>query len=408
MKSPCRTIPFKLIEEFVQDYLAKRALPVVRDANASLPIIWFGDSRSYFSSKKRIVTIGLNPSLKEFSKHRFNTTIDWTKPDAKVRLSETLDQYFSFNPYWSWFRWFEAVLNFLGASYKAGSFTNRAIHIDVHSSLATNPTWGGLDDAIREKLKRTDLFERLVNILKPDIILLSTNDEVRNSLFDDFKLIESAQYEKEDGTIVRGSFVRLYRKDGTFLLTGRNLHGTPFGGLSHAWLNRTLPRLFGSCNRSKSHPFCQTNPTNGNKQMKTTKHVILRAQDKPFFTNIDEICEATGVDPRSVRRGFLRTPGALLPSNPDVYLWWPASNNKNWENLLSNDGKTFMSKSRKKPFSLAGIVEAVNANRRSAVFFRESSESRGYRFIGVFKTNLEKSRERHFHVFDRVSDTLEV
>lgn len=142
--------------------------------------------------------------------------------------------------------------------------------------------------------------------------------------------------------------------------------------------------------------------------MKTTKHVVLRVQDKPFFKNIDEICEATGVDLRSVRRGFLRAPGAQLPAKPDIYLWWPAANSKNWENRLSDDGMTLMSKSRIQPFSLAGIIEAVNADRRSAVFFRESSAVYGYRFVGVFKTNLEKSNKLHFHVLDRVSDTLDI
>lgn len=142
--------------------------------------------------------------------------------------------------------------------------------------------------------------------------------------------------------------------------------------------------------------------------MKTANHVVLRVQDKPFFTNIDEICKATGVDPRSIRRGFLRASGVLLPSNPNFYLWWPAANSTNWENRLSGDGLTLMTKSRNQPFSLAGVIDAFNNNRPSAVFFRESSAPYGYRFIGVFKTNLEKSRELHYHVFDRVSDTFEV
>lgn len=150
-----------------------------------------------------------------------------------------------------------------------------------------------------------------------------------------------------------------------------------------------------------------TNPNN-NTTMKTTKHAVLRVQDKPTFGTIDEICKATGVDPRSVHRGYLRKPGAPLPSDPGIDLWWPSADNKNWDNHLSEDGLTLWSKSRKEPFSIAGVIAAANAGRRTAVFFREPLLGKGYQFVGVFKTNLEKSRKRLFHVFDRVSDELEV
>ncbi len=158
---------------------------------------------------------------------------------------------------------------------------------------------------------------------------------------------------------------------------------------------------------SSDHHFANTNPKN-NSAMKTTKHVVLRVQDKPTFGTIDEICKATGVDPRSVHRGYLRKPGAPLPSDPGIYLWWPSADNKNWDNHLSEDGLTLWSKSRKEPFSIAGVIAAANAGRRTAVFFREPLLGKGYQFVGVFKTNLEKSRKRLFHVFDRVSDELEV
>lgn len=156
---------------------------------------------------------------------------------------------------------------------------------------------------------------------------------------------------------------------------------------------------------SNDHHFA--NP-NSNTTMKTTKHAVLRVQDKPTFGTIDEICKATGVDPRSVHRGYLRKPGAPLPSDPEIDLWWPSANSKNWDNHLSEDGLTLWSKSRKEPFSIAGVIAAANAGRRTAVFFHEPLLGKGYQFVGVFKTNLEKSRKRLFHVFDRVSDELEV
>ena len=58
--------------------------------------------------------------------------------------------------------------------------------------------------------------------------------------------------------------------------------------------------------------------------------------------------------------------------------------------------------------STTASCAAANAGRRMAVFFHEPLLGKGYQFVGVFKTNLEKSRKRLFHVFDRVSDELEV
>jgi hypothetical protein len=55
-----------------------------------------------------------------------------------------LDSYFRSAPYRRWFdQGFERVLNGLSATYYAG-FPNAALHTDLLSPLATDPTWGGL------------------------------------------------------------------------------------------------------------------------------------------------------------------------------------------------------------------------------------------------------------------------
>ena len=238
-----RQISSELLFEFIRDYQSKQSMSVVRNAGPTLPIVWFGDSQAYFTSERRIVTIGLNPSLKEFSDKRFDSTIDWSGKDVSLRLSETLNQYFNYNPYWSWFHHFETVLELLHASYRVGSFRDRAVHIDVFSSIATNPTWGKLSESIRNRLQRTDLFKRLLAELNPDVILYSANEAVRNTLFPDFELIDEAQYTKNNDSQVRGVHVRLYRHGNVRLLTGRNMHGTPFGGMSQKWLRKTIPSL---------------------------------------------------------------------------------------------------------------------------------------------------------------------
>lgn len=245
MRQPNHGIAAKLLDEFIQDYLNNRKLSVVRQANATLPIVWFGNSRAYYASRQKIVTIGLNPSWREFSEPRFDMSIDFRKPDAKHRLSMTLDQYFEDNPYWFWFKRFETVLNLLKASYKESPFKNRALHIDIHSSIATKPTWGNSQfrESDRNRLRRPDLFGKLLAALSPDILLFSVNEAVRKEIFGDFNEVDSSQYEKADGTTVRGVHVRLYRRGRMQLLSGRNMQGTPFGGMSDTWLRKTIPTL---------------------------------------------------------------------------------------------------------------------------------------------------------------------
>lgn len=140
--------------------------------------------------------------------------------------------------------------------------------------------------------------------------------------------------------------------------------------------------------------------------MKTPKHFVLRVSDKTDFRSIDEFCESVGVEPKPVHRGFMRASGAFLPSNPDVFLWWPAKPHDHWNNDLSPDGMTFTSKSRKEPFSLADCESSVNAGLLSAVFFYKRGKTCGYRLVGIFKINLEKSREQCKQVFDLVSENL--
>ena len=122
----------------------------------SIPILWFGNMAEYAKSKLKIVTVGLNPSLNEFInskgqspdvKLRFpNAPVISSVPLSALEISAyeaALNSYFDVKPYLKWFSYNEKVLSCLDASYKAGK-NNRAIHIDLYTPIATNPTWGKL------------------------------------------------------------------------------------------------------------------------------------------------------------------------------------------------------------------------------------------------------------------------
>lgn len=154
----------------------------------SLPILYFGDTVSYKNSSIKIVTVGKNPSVNEF---RLKKTDDysfirfpkWNENDKN--LQESLDSYFENNPLKSWFSSFEPILNGLNASYYKGSKLNRAIHTDICSPLATNPTWSLLNDNQRETLFKEGiiLWKQLIEELQPDFLFVSIPKNLFHEIF---------------------------------------------------------------------------------------------------------------------------------------------------------------------------------------------------------------------------------
>lgn len=144
----------------------------------SLPIPYFGDVAAYQASPLKVLTAALNPSHEEFpaDNPRFNIARGLMGADE---LEVELSNYFRFNPYRRWFRSFEPVLNGLGASYGGKmadeEYRHTAMHLDMCSPIATSPTWSRLSLDQRAFLTDTgrQTFERLVDALKPDVIIAS-------------------------------------------------------------------------------------------------------------------------------------------------------------------------------------------------------------------------------------------
>jgi hypothetical protein len=149
----------------------------------SMPILWFGDSAAYFNSRVRVVTVGLNPSRVEFPEaDRFlrfpsarSLSLSVDPPTRRPIYVRALDDYFRSEPYRPWFdRGFERVLNGMATSYYEGR-PSTALHTDLFSPLATDPTWSGLDAIAREALAQNGLpvWHDLMRELEPDVIIVS-------------------------------------------------------------------------------------------------------------------------------------------------------------------------------------------------------------------------------------------
>jgi len=155
----------------------------------SIPIVWFGDSEKYFASSQRIITVSLNPSDNEF---RFKKTDPYSTkyrfPSYTGTISSlynSYNEYFSGNlSYGSWFKAsFESVLESFDASHYNNG-TNTALHTDIGSPYATNPTWSKLPQLHRQTLEPlgSGSWHKLIEILEPDVILFSASDSFHQKI----------------------------------------------------------------------------------------------------------------------------------------------------------------------------------------------------------------------------------
>ena len=147
----------------------------------ALPVLFFGDLAAYRDSRLRVLTVGLNPSLNEFPPdepfRRFPLAGGGGNREPRRYLA-AVSGYFRTDPYRSWFRAYEPLLNGLGASYYGGG-PSTALHTDICSPVATDPTWSLLDGADRSALAAdgVPLWHMLVRALHPQVVVLSVAKE---------------------------------------------------------------------------------------------------------------------------------------------------------------------------------------------------------------------------------------
>ena len=207
----------------------------------SLPILFFGDDERYFASPRRIVTVGLNPSPREFPLRdpfeRFPAArdIDPDAPNLLLHLTALRD-YFRKRPYDTWFKpGFEPLLKGLDASYYDGGATqNTALHTDICSPLATDPTWTGLNKGSDVLLADgIGLWHRLVERLAPDVILISVANHHLNRIrfpqLEPWRVLYTV--ERLHPFEVRAKRVIITAEKSALLVFGRNVN-LPFGSVN--------------------------------------------------------------------------------------------------------------------------------------------------------------------------------
>lgn len=225
--------------------------------NQSIPILWFGDLEAYKESEEQIITFAINPSsdefmLKEKDESNFKRFKEGEKIYSKNSLSDsdknilcgTLNNYYKDKPYGKWFNWLEFPLNCVNTSYggklKNGNFSNTAIHIDL-CPLATSSKWADVPKDIQKALIKDSeiILNSLLDYLKPNKILVSMAKDKLENVFGKTAIEEKLKKEYLNGN---GGFVRKYDFNGIDLIAGRNMRGTPFGGMSNEFIEDSIKK----------------------------------------------------------------------------------------------------------------------------------------------------------------------
>ena len=191
--------------------LAWRAFDRVADRTCrvtpAVPVLFFGDLNAYLASPLRVVTVGLNPSLHEFpagEPFRRFPLAEGSRDRERSRYLDAMSAYFCTDPYSGWFNAFEPLLNGLGAGYYKGAAAT-ALHTDICSPVATDPTWSRLGKADRAALEADGgpLWHALLEELRPHIVAISVAEthleRIKFVSGKDWKVIHTFD-RKADGT----------------------------------------------------------------------------------------------------------------------------------------------------------------------------------------------------------------
>lgn len=251
--------------------LARRAFEIWRQARsqdaaascAAMPILFFGDVDAYMRSPLRVITVGLNPSNAEFpdnpekfpGQDRF-----WRFPDAEgledlasaadlKRYIRALSGYFEHEPY-RWFGTYKGLLEGMDASFFKGA-ASTALHTDLCSPVATDPTWSRLPEESKTMLlgPGRDLWHDLVRVLRPQVMLISVaREHLGRILFEpdgdwaELCRVEREQPYQQHPYIVEYKRMRLEDGATTTAIFGRAAD-TPFGTVSQKdkhWIGRCV------------------------------------------------------------------------------------------------------------------------------------------------------------------------
>lgn len=140
------------------------------------------------------------------------------------------------------------------------------------------------------------------------------------------------------------------------------------------------------------------------------KKGYLAVSENEYVKNID--AAAAIFNTRAKHRGYLRAAGFAVPNKENCMVWLPASNNRLWNNQISEDGKFIFEYQKtdeeKRKKHVSDILKNPEENR--ITFFREKDKLgfNFYKFVGVFKLNVQETKKQNKCVWERCAERYEL
>lgn len=225
----------------------------------SMPILFFGNYDAYRESDVRIVTVGLNPSAREFPNDdrykRFPTAKDIDPGDQDTYL-RALSEYFGPNQL-NWFNNYSVVLKGIEASYQSEGGPT-ALHTDICSPVAIATRWGAIPPSTQCDLMKhgVPLWHQLLMALQPCVVIVSIRRAYLTCIEfldpNDCDVIERFDH-KKDGSprrtpyLVKAGWCKVGDKTSLFILG--NAGNTPFQPIDHDKKCRAGAAIRAACDR---------------------------------------------------------------------------------------------------------------------------------------------------------------
>jgi hypothetical protein len=150
-------------------------------------------------------------------------------------------------------------------------------------------------------------------------------------------------------------------------------------------------------------------PWEGNDLLSVSYHQkkgYFSVNENDYIRTIDDAAAIFGT--KAKHKGFYRSAGFNIPGKNGFIVWCPVVNNKIWENLLLDNGHiiTEVSKNATPDKRKQHYQNAVASGESRVTFFKEKDDLGFYfyRFVGVFKADLEKSIKEDKTVWVKVAD----
>lgn len=123
---------------------------------------------------------------------------------------------------------------------------------------------------------------------------------------------------------------------------------------------------------------------------------------------IKDVCSMYGVKP--LERGYIVSAGGMVRTSVDMpyrfMVWTPTSKNSSWNNVLSQDGTIISEHPLNDVDRISNLKSVTEEHDIMRITFWRENTTQEFRFIGVFKIDIETTNAAGVRVYRRVSDLL--